>query len=185
MPRVKDEPDDVEVSRLLAGVAKMIARVRYCWLLTESETSSVNARPMGQLLPDSDHNDWIIRFIADGRSRKASDLRRSDNVELIFQHDHDEAFAAFEGRATLIEDPSDVARLWKGAYKSHFPTETDRLNAAFIEIFVERMELWIRGVTPEPFGSQPTILERQAAGKWLSVPKASSQDGTERVNLPR
>jgi general stress protein 26 len=174
MPRGENEPNDVDVSRLLAGAAKMIAGVRYCWLLTESETSGVNTRPMGQLLPDSDHNDWIIRFIADGRSRKASDIRRTNNVELIFQHNNDEAFAAFAGRATLIEDPSDVARLWKGAYRSHFPSETDRLNAAFIEIFVERMELWIRGVTPQPFGYQPTILERQAGGRWLLVPKASS-----------
>jgi general stress protein 26 len=63
----------------------MIAGVRYCCLLTESETSGVNTRPMGQLLPDSDHNDWIIRFIADGRSRKASDIRRTNNVELIFR----------------------------------------------------------------------------------------------------
>jgi hypothetical protein len=92
------------------------------------------------------------------------------------QHDHDEAFAAFAGRATLIDDPSDIARRWENAYDSYFPTETDRLNAAFIEVVVQRMELWIRGITPEPFGLQPTIVERRAGGKWLSVPKASSQE---------
>jgi hypothetical protein len=30
------------------------------------------------------------------------------------------------------------------------------------------MELWIRGVTPEPFGLLPTVLERDAGGGWRS-----------------
>ena len=28
------------------------------------------------------------------------------------------------------------------------------------------MELWIRGVTPEPFGLQTTVLERDRQGAW-------------------
>jgi general stress protein 26 len=174
MSRVKDdEPGDVEVSRLLAGAAKMIGSIRHCWLVTESEAGGVNARPMGRVLPDPDENDWNIRFVTDGRSRKASDIRRVGTIELIFQHDQDEAFATFTGRAALIDDPSNIARLWKNAYDSYFPSEADRANAAFIEVRVERMALWIRGVTPEPFGLQPTIVERDAGGGWcLSAPQS-------------
>ena len=40
-----------DVSLLLAGAAKAIAGVRYCWLVTEAETGGANARPMGRLLP--------------------------------------------------------------------------------------------------------------------------------------
>ncbi|ANW00161.1 hypothetical protein LMTR13_08180 [Bradyrhizobium icense] len=68
--------------------------------------------------------------------------------------------------ATLINETSDVTRLWKKGYDVHFATETDRANAAFIEVAVDRMELWIRGVTPEPFGLQPTIVDRAAGGGW-------------------
>jgi hypothetical protein len=32
------------------------------------------------------------------------------------------------------------------------------------------MELWIRGVTPEPFGLRPTILERDDGGGWRLAP---------------
>jgi hypothetical protein len=32
------------------------------------------------------------------------------------------------------------------------------------------MELWIRGVTPEPFGMRPTTLERDAGGAWRLIP---------------
>ena len=69
-----------DVSLLLAGAAKAIAGVRYCWLVTEAETGGANARPMGRLLPAAEENDWTIRFVTDGRSRKASDVpARSDS----------------------------------------------------------------------------------------------------------
>jgi general stress protein 26 len=154
-----------DVSRLLAGAAKTIAGIRYCWLVTEAESGGLNARPMGQLLTDAGENDWIIRFVTDGRSRKAFDLRHAAEVGLIFQH-ADDAFVALIGKAILIENASEVRQLWKEAYSAYFPGEGDRANAAFVQVDVDRMELWVRGVTPEPFGLHPTTLERGAEGVW-------------------
>jgi general stress protein 26 len=73
------------------------------------------------------------------------------------------------GAATLRESASEVRRRWKAAYNVYFPSEQDRANAAFVEIETERMELWIRGVTPEPFGLHTTILERDASGNWRVI----------------
>jgi len=169
--RVEDERDGVEVSRLLAGAAKTVARARYCWLATTAENGGVNARPMGRVLCDPDENDWTIRFITDGRSRKASDIRRVCKVAVIFQHDADDAFVTLIGAAMLREGASEVRRRWKNAYNVYFPSEQDRANAAFLEIDAERMELWIRGITPEPFGLYSTILERDASGDWRLIPR--------------
>jgi general stress protein 26 len=166
MPRAEDVRNDVEVRRLLAGAAKVVASERYCWLVTETETGGINVRPMGRALPDPDENDWNIRFVTDGRSRKASDVRRSGKVRLIFQREPDDAFVGLTGTATLVEHASEVRRLWKDAYDAYFPSEVDRANAAFVEVNVERMELWIRGVTQEPFGRQATVLERDAGDAW-------------------
>jgi general stress protein 26 len=164
MSGTEGERDDVEVGRLLTGAAKAIARVRYCWLVTEAETGGVNARPMGRVLPGPDENDWNVRFVTDRRSHKASDIRRAGNVVLIFQYDPDEAFVTLIGRAgTLIERASEVGRVWKDNYDSYIPSEADRANAAFVEVSVERMELWIRGVTQ---GSHATKLRRDAGGTW-------------------
>jgi len=168
MSPAQDARDDVEVSRLLAGAAKVIARVGYCWLVTEAETGGVRARPMGRLLPNPEKNDWTIRFVTDGRSRKAGDIRRAGKVGLIFQHDPDDAFVALTGGATLLQRDSEVRRLWRDAFDAYFPTAADRANAAFVEVDIERMELWIRGVTPEPFGLLPTKLERGEGGAWRS-----------------
>jgi general stress protein 26 len=170
MSQTENGRGDRELSRQLAGAAKTIARVRSCWLVSEAESGGANARPMGHLLSDTDENDWTIRFIAYGNSRKASDIRRAGKVGLIFQHDQDEAFVFLSGKATLIENAPDVSRLWKDAYAIHFPTEADRANATFVQVYAERMELWIRGVTPEPFGIRPTVLERDAADNWRLSP---------------
>jgi hypothetical protein len=56
----------VQVGHLLAEAEKVVARVRYCWLLTAAETGGANARPMGRLLPGPNEDDWIIRFITGG-----------------------------------------------------------------------------------------------------------------------
>ncbi|MDF2117715.1 pyridoxamine 5'-phosphate oxidase family protein [Roseiarcaceae bacterium H3SJ34-1] len=160
MSRQENARDDEDVSRLLAAAAKTIAHVRYCWLVT----GAAHARPMGHVISDPDG--WNIRFITGSRSRKAADIRGAGKVGLIFQHDPTEAYVSLTGAATLVERASEVNRLWKHAYDTYFPTETERANAAFIEVAAERMELWIRGVTPEPFGLQTTELVRDAEGSW-------------------
>ena len=124
---------------------------------------------MGRTQPLDDDDEWTIRFIADGRSQKASDIRRASGVKIIFQHDPDLAFVTLIGGAALRENATEDRKLWKAAYEVHFRGEEDRPHAAFIEVGVERMELWIRGVTPEPFGLRPTKLERDAGRGWRVV----------------
>jgi general stress protein 26 len=160
----------VEVNDLLAGAAKTIAKARYCWLVTASEDGFANLRPMGRLPPDAGEDEWTIRFITDDRSRKAADMRRAKRVAINFQHDPADAYVTLIGQATLGESETEVRARWKPAYDAYFPTELDRANALFVRVDVERMELWIRGVTPEPFGLRPTVLERDAGRGWQVRP---------------
>jgi general stress protein 26 len=171
MSQVEEERDRVDVTRLLSGAAKAVASARYCWLATTAANGGVNARPMGRLPRDPDESDWTIRFLTDGRSTKASDIRRAGKVAVIFQHDADDAYVTVIGAAVLREGASEIGRRWKNAFNVYFPSQQDRANAAFVEIDAARMELWIRGVTPEPFGLYPTILERDASGDWRLVPR--------------
>src|SRR5258708_25509491 len=99
MSRAKNERDDMEVSRLLTAAAKAIARVRYCWLVTEAETGGVSARPMGRVLPGPNENDWNVRFVTDRRSRKASHIPRARHVAGIFPYDPDDSLPTFVASA--------------------------------------------------------------------------------------
>jgi len=161
--------DSAQIDRLLAGAAKTMGNVRYCWLATAAEAGGVHVRPMGRLIRDLGEKEWTVSFVTDGRSRKAADIRRAGKVAIVFQDDPNDAFVALSGTATLRSEAAEVRRRWKRAYDAYFPSETDRANAIFVEIDVERMELWIRGVTPEPFGLQTTRLERDAGSDWRLV----------------
>jgi general stress protein 26 len=168
--------NDMEVARFLASAAKVVSSAPYCWLVTHAQIGDANARPMGRVRPNADEKDWIIRFVTDGRSRKASEIRCSGRVKLVFQHEGDDAFVLLSGLAKLLEGRSALRQHWKDAYCTYFPTQTGRASAAFIELAAQRMELWIRGVTPEPFGLRPTVLERNLGGRWHVVPDGRAID---------
>jgi len=168
MLQVEDERT-VEVDRLLSGATQAVARVRYCWLVTTAGTWAVSARPMGWLPRDLVRDDWTLWFITDGRSRKVADIRRAWEATVIFQ-DVDTAFVTMVGPAMLCVEECEVRRHWKKAYDQYFPSEEARANAALIGVDVRSMQLWIRGVTPEPFGMRPTKIERDASGLWRLKP---------------
>jgi general stress protein 26 len=144
----------MESDALQKAAAAVVARVPYCWLVTQS-----GARPMGRILAGPD---WTLRFIADLRSRKMLEIEQSPAVQLIFQDSATDAFVALAGKAERRTDRG----LWKDAYAAYFPTERDRANATFVQVQVDLMRLWIRGVTPEPFGLKPVVLERDGANHW-------------------
>ena len=168
MSGTKDKSDAAAVNRLLAGADKTIQSVRYCWLVTAAENGLTNMRPMGRLMHDAGEDEWTIRFITDARTRKVAEMRRAGGVTIIFQHAPDDAYVTLIGKAILCESESEVRERWKDAYGAYFPTKQDRANAIFVKVDIERMELWIRGVTPEPYGMgmRPTILERDAGRGW-------------------
>jgi general stress protein 26 len=151
--------------KLVAGVERIIRSVEYCWLLSRTE-SGVRTRPMGRILARPGEDELTIRFLTDGRSQKAADIRRSQDVTLIFQEAKD-AYVSLQGIARLNEAREYVQALWKEAYGRFFPTKEDLPHAAFIEVEITRMELWVRGLTPEPFGLRPTIMTRDPDGTWL------------------
>jgi general stress protein 26 len=158
-----------DVNGLLAGASKTMANARSCWLVTSKADSGVDARPMGRLQAEPGDDAWLVRFITDARSHKAADIRRAAKVAVIFEVPADDAYVTLVGRAVVKDSAPDVGRLWKAAYDAFFASETDKANAIFLEIAAERLELWIRDVTPEPFAAQTTFLERSAGGDWRVV----------------
>jgi len=158
--------EQTDLERWLAAAARTMASAPTCWLVLCSSGGDFSARPMGPLPAEVDDVPWILRFITDGRSRKAARLRRGEPVVVLFQNDANEAYVKASGRARLRAANEDIAALWRSAYGAYFPTDEDRANAAFIEFEVESLELWIRGVTPEPSGLAPTCLERHSSTGW-------------------
>jgi general stress protein 26 len=160
--------EDPMLHELLAGAAKTMAGVRYCWLVTTAADGAVHGRPMGRIPPEAGEDALTVRFLVDGRSRKVSEIRQAAAVTAIFENQPDDGYITVAGRASLQDDPAVVQRRWKRGYDAHFPSEADCAHALFVDVAIDRMELWIRGVTPEPFGLTATVLEQDESG-WRLV----------------
>jgi general stress protein 26 len=158
------ERDGADVGRLVDSAARTVAEAGLCWIATMDESGVPRLRPMGRLPPEPGDDAWRLRFITDGRSTKAMDVRRGGRVALSFQREAEAAFVGVAGVARLEEDQAEVRRRWKSGYDQYFPTEADKANAAFLTVDVDRLDLWIKGVTPEPFALKTTTLERDVRG---------------------
>jgi general stress protein 26 len=159
---------DAQLNRLLAAAANVIATVRSCWLVTAATGGTWHARPMGRLQCDLEADDWRLRFVADERSRKAREIHGTGSVTATFQQG-DDSFVALAGVPAVRCDAAEARLLLKKSFDVYFPTEQHRDNAAVIEIDVRELELWIRGITPEPFWLRPTRLERDVTRVWRLV----------------
>ena len=104
MSQAIDQRDAIDVSRLLAGAAKTVASARYCWLATATDAGPPRLRPMGRVLGDPGEDEWTIRFLTDGRSHKVGEMRRANEVAIVFQHDPDLAFVTLIGKATIHDN---------------------------------------------------------------------------------
>jgi general stress protein 26 len=153
-----------DVPTLVAAAERTIAAVDSCWLVTLDGLGAAQARPMGRL-PLQQPFDWSLRFLVDRRSGKAGDILAQPRVTLVFQL-RDEAFVSAQGSARLVVRASEVAARWLPAYDVYFPAGGERGNAGFIEVAVTHLQLWIRGVTAEPFGLRTTELTREPGGPW-------------------
>ena len=162
-----DEGKSVEVGRLVDSATATITKAGFCWLSTVDASGAPRLRPMGRLPPEPGDDAWTLRFITDGRSQKSANIRRTGRVALVFQREAEVAFVGLVGAARLDEDQAEVRRRWKRDYDAFFPSEADKASAVFLTVEADRLDLWIKGVTPEPFALKTTTLERNAEGAWL------------------
>jgi general stress protein 26 len=152
------------IQGLLEGAENVIAHAPHAWLMTLSE-SGVDARPMGRVIPAPSQTDLRVWFLADARSNKVREIRSARQVRLIFERG-DDAFISLAGAAEVVTDTVVIVRRWLPSHDRIFPTADDKANAVFIDIRAEELRLWIRGLTPEPFGIRSLTLRRPLDGDW-------------------
>jgi general stress protein 26 len=161
--------DDAAVERLLTATRNTMAKARYCWAVTAAADGTANARPMGKLPSAPDRDEWKIWFLTRRSSRKAKEILQTGRITIVYQHDTDDACVTLIGRASLMEDRTAMRAQWQKPWNLFFPGGAEDANAVFVDADIDRIELWVRGVTPEPFGTRGEILERDAGGRWSVI----------------
>lgn len=153
------------IQQLLEGAENVITHAPHCWLMTLSPSGGVDARPMGRSNPPLSLAGWSLCFLADSRSKKVRDIHCASRVRLIFERG-DDAFVSLGGMAEVISDTAVMVRRWIPAYDRIFPSAAEKANAVFVDVRAEELRLWIRGLTPEPFGVCSLTLRRPLDGDW-------------------
>jgi general stress protein 26 len=158
-----------DLDRLLAAARETMAKVHDCWLTTPAADGGINARVVAPIPGLSGDDEWTIWLATNGSSRKAHEIRRAGQVTLGYQHHPDRAYVSLQGRAALIEERAAVRDRWSEEFRPYFPSGPEHPDTAFVRIDVNRIELCVNGVTPEPFGSRYSALERDGDLHWKII----------------
>ena len=159
----------VRVNQLLVAARDTMGKVADCWAATPSEDGGVNVRVVGPIPGVPGEEDWTIWFATWRNSRKAADIRRSGLLTLGYQLHPERAYVALIGGAVLIEDRREIRYRWLEKWRLYFPGGPDDPDTIFVRMNADRIELCVRGVTPEPFGSRPSVIARGDDRNWRIV----------------
>lgn len=154
------------IDRLLKAAALTIENSQYCWILTVANDGSINARPMGkQKVPVSD-DPFCSIFLTRRGTRKADEITSSSHVSVTYQHDATDSYVTLVGSGTIVTDRQLLRASWLPRWNQFFPGGADDDDAMLIQFSTDRIELWARGLTSEPFGRRGAILERESKLPW-------------------
>jgi general stress protein 26 len=164
------EVSEAEIAQFLGAARATIAEVPICWLATRSLEGGTNARAVNSSAGPPGSDEWTRRILVRKTSRKVAEIRAAPRVTLAYQHVSGDRYIALIGRATIIEDIAEMRSLWPSELDKHFPPGFADANMIVIRVAVDRIEVHVRGLTPEPFGAGRTLLERQSTGAWRFIP---------------
>src|SRR5258708_28139062 len=156
---------------LIAAAREIIAKARYCALITVDSKGLAHARTMDPFPPDEN---LVIWFGTNPKSRKVAEIRRHHRVTLYYFDRESPAYVTINGFAQLVNNRAEKARHWKDEWKAFYP---DR-EKGYLLIEVTPKELEIvnekKGIVGDAhFWTPPTV--RFGAGRERSAQKASSK----------
>jgi general stress protein 26 len=103
-------------------------------------------------------------------SRKVAEMQAAPAVTLAYQDGSGDRYVALGGRATIIEDIAEMRSLRDPARDQELLPGFADANMIVVRVDVDRIEVHIRGLTPGPWGTGRTLLERREANSWRFVP---------------
>jgi general stress protein 26 len=83
-----------------------------------------------------------------------------------YQHHPDHSYVVLSGQAGLVAERSLIRGRRHDAWRSYFPGGPADPDVILVRCAVDRIELCVPGVSPEPFGIRYAAVERDAAGAW-------------------
>jgi len=123
-----DDQSNFSREELLSAARELIAETDVCALITMSSENKPHVRIMDPFLPDDDFVIWLGTNI---NSRKVQEIKRNDQVVLLYTAPDGGGYVTLSGAAQIIDDPEKEAGKWKEGWEAFYPK--DRSNYALIK----------------------------------------------------
>ena len=101
----------------------------------------MTARPIG-VVGDHAAFDGTLWFITDRRSHKVQAIERGCAARLLFQNDARGTYLHLEGRATIVENPAQLKKLYTPVQRTWFPDGPEDPNITLIRFDVDQGDYW-------------------------------------------
>lgn len=150
---------------LLSTARNIIRQIEYCFVITQNDSGSPNARVMEPFAPE---NDWTIWLGTRPESRKIHEMLKNPRITLAYYYPSDTAYVTVQGVGHLETDINLRRKYWNETWRSFFPDGPEGDDYTLIRFEPDRIELldFAQQITPEPFGLQPAVLVRTEDG-WI------------------
>jgi len=151
---------------LIEVVRDTIESVKYCFLITLTESEQANARLAEHLNLEEDMTLW---FVTSAKSRKVREILNKSHVTVTFQDDSEEAYVTALGTAIVETDSYEKQKRWQEDWIVYFPAGLQSDDYVLLKFVPSRIELmnFARHVASEPLSElRPAILTK-AEGNWV------------------
>jgi general stress protein 26 len=108
-------------------------------MLTTRFAGGLRARP---LEPRPDRAAGLIWFLTDMRSGKDEEVATSPDVGLVFIDAGDKAYLSITGRAEILRDTAQAAKIWKSTDQVWWPGGPDDPTLRLLRVEPKTAELW-------------------------------------------
>ena len=140
-------PSPTDDSSRLAAARQLMARARYCALITNGEDGQPQARTIDPSSPDAR---MVVLFVTNPATRKVKQIERDPRVTLYYFDEKAPGYVTLIGTARAIDDPSAKQQRWLQKWTPFYPGGAN--GAALFEVTPRRIEVVDvkRGVVGDP-----------------------------------
>lgn len=128
---------------LLAAAKNIMARTRFCVLVTLDESGHPRARAMDPFMPDEN---MVIYMGTGPMTRKAKNIKKDPRVTLYYDHPEKAGYVVVYGTAELVNDPELKAKWFKEEW-ARFYTDREK-EYVLIAVTPKKIEVldYTRGI---------------------------------------
>jgi general stress protein 26 len=143
---------------IVKAAREVMLKARYCALITIGPGGQPQARPVDPFAPEEDLTVWIA---TNPVTRKVKEIRDDARVTLMYLDPAGDGYVTLIGKATLVGDPAEKARLWKDDWLAFYKDKNRGDDYQLIRVVPSRVEIvsGAHGLANDPQSWRPVSVD--------------------------